>query len=290
VFEEGVRMSSPDGAIDEEDQAALKAAVAVLEAPGFVARVSGLIGTPVEKALAKLPKNAHAMVAKATRKAIEGALKVALRTMDRSQPAQDAAPASWDRLHVMASMASGGVGGFFGLGALAVELPISTTIMMRSIADIARSEGADLADPTIQVECLQVLALGGRTAAHDAAESSYYTTRLGLATAIREMAAFVTKHGFNKEVGPVVVRLLSVVMSRFEPAVAAKVASQAMPAIGALGGMTINALFMNHFQDMAHGHFTVRRLEGKYGVERVRAEYEAIRAMPSATALSAPRP
>ena len=42
--------------------------------------------------------------------------------------------------------ASGAIGGAFGLASVAVELPISTTIMLRSIADIARSEGFDVRD------------------------------------------------------------------------------------------------------------------------------------------------
>jgi hypothetical protein len=33
---------------------------------------------------------------------------------------------------------------------------------------------------------------------------------------------------------------------------------------------------MSHFQEMAHGHFAVRRLERKYGKELVQANYEAI--------------
>jgi hypothetical protein len=33
---------------------------------------------------------------------------------------------------------------------------------------------------------------------------------------------------------------------------------------------------MKHFQDMARGHFTVRRLERHYGPELVRSEYDAI--------------
>lgn len=39
---------------------------------------------------------------------------------------------------------SGAVGGSFGLAALPIELPVSTIIMLRSIGDIARSEGEDL--------------------------------------------------------------------------------------------------------------------------------------------------
>jgi hypothetical protein len=41
---------------------------------------------------------------------------------------------------------------------------------------------------------------------------------------------------------------------------------------------TVNYAFMEHFQDVARGHFTVRRLERVYGKERVRAEYNLIAA------------
>ena len=44
-----------------------------------------------------------------------------------------------------------------------------------------------------------------------------------------------------------------------------KAAAQAIPAIGAAGGAIINTIFMDHFQDMARGHFIVRKLERKHG-------------------------
>jgi hypothetical protein len=46
--------------------------------------------------------------------------------------------------------------------------------------------------------------------------------------------------------------------------------------IGALGGATVNVLFMNHFQRVAHGHFAVRRLERLYGATAVQRRYEAL--------------
>jgi hypothetical protein len=48
--------------------------------------------------------------------------------------------------------------------------------------------------------------------------------------------------------------------------------------LGAAGGAAINVAFMDHFQDMAEGHFTVRSLERKYGAEVVRAAYEKLSA------------
>ena len=38
----------------------------------------------------------------------------------------------------------------------------------------------------------------------------------------------------------------------------------------------MNYAFMNHFQYVARGHFTVRRLERLYGKEAIRAEYDTI--------------
>lgn len=49
-----------------------------------------------------------------------------------------------------------------------------------------------------------------------------------------------------------------------------------LPIIGALGGATVNLLFVSHFQKVAHGDFTVRRLERLYGAEIVWRRYEAL--------------
>jgi hypothetical protein len=48
------------------------------------------------------------------------------------------------------------------LATLPIELPVSTIIMLRLIADIARSAGEDLSDPEAALSCVQVFALGGR--------------------------------------------------------------------------------------------------------------------------------
>jgi|SRR6516165_3122175 len=53
-----------------------------------------------------------------------------------------------------------------------------------------------------------------------------------------------------------------------------KLAAQAIPLVGALGGATVNYAFIQHFQEVARGHFTVRRLERAYGKEAVRKAYE----------------
>jgi len=47
--------------------------------------------------------------------------------------------------------------------------------------------------------------------------------------------------------------------------------------VGAVGGAAVNLTFIAHFQDIARGHFTVRRLERVYGAEIVRAEYDSLK-------------
>ncbi len=72
------------------------------------------------------------------------------------------------------------------------------------------------------------------------------------------------------------VRLISAIASRFGVVVSEQVAAKAVPIVGAAGGSLINVLFMDHFQNMARGHFIVRRLERQYGVEVVQEAYESI--------------
>jgi hypothetical protein len=48
--------------------------------------------------------------------------------------------------------------------------------------------------------------------------------------------------------------------------------------MGAVGGATVNVIFMNHFQQVAQGHFTVRRLERECGPETVRLHYAELAA------------
>ena len=79
--------------------------------------------------------------------------------------------------------------------------------------------------------------------------------------------------GVVTEGAPIMVRFLTEVASRFGVVVSQKVAAQTFPVIGALGGAAVNYAFLEHFQDVARGHFTVRRLERIYGKTIIREEY-----------------
>src|SRR5919107_687461 len=148
----------PEIALTAADREALRQAVLALEGPSYVARLSSLAGRPIELLGQALPQAASDLVSKATQAALTRALRYALRTI----PKEGRDPET--RVHKALAVLSGAMGGALGLSAVLVELPVSTTIMLRSIARIAQSEGEDLQDPETALACLQVFALGGRTA------------------------------------------------------------------------------------------------------------------------------
>jgi len=246
-------------------------AKSLLENPGFTARLANVLGAPIEKGFKLLPKNWSEVVGKASKGALTKALQVAVATLGSRNK-----PKSSERFHKILVGASGGIGGAFGLAALPLELPVSTTIMLRSIADIARSEGHSLSAVPTRLSCLEVFALGGRSKADDATESSYWAVRAALAKAISEATTFVAQRGVLEKTAPAVVRLIAAISSRFGVVVSEQLAAKAVPIVGAAGGTVVNVLFMDHFQDMARGHFIVKRLEAKYGVDVVRSTYESL--------------
>ena len=209
----------------------LRLAKGFLENPGLAVKISHVVGTPIEKGFQFLPEKWKPMVVDATRKSIEAALDVALRTIDRN-PTRETS----DWWHKVAVGTTGAAGGAFGLAALVIELPVSTTIMLRSIADIARSEGEDIRAADSKVECIQVLALGGASRKDDAAETGYFAARAAMAKAVSDALRHMAEKGIVERGAPAIVSLIAAVASRFSISVSQKAAAQAIPILGAVGG------------------------------------------------------
>ncbi len=245
----------------------LKQARQRLENPGMAARFTDTLASPIEAGMAYLPEGAREQIVSISEAALRTALRAALFTLDgASKPPSNL-------LHKAGGALSGAVGGAFGLTALAVELPVSTSIMFRSIADIARSEGENLERPESRLACMEVFALGGRSESDNAAESGYFAVRAALAKAVSDAARYAATTSAVQQSAPAMVRLITQIAGRFSIPVTQKAAAQAVPAVGAAGGAIINVLFLDHFQAMAHGHFTVRRLERRYGKQAVEDAY-----------------
>lgn len=260
-------------ALSTADRADLVKSYHHLEHPSFAARLSSVIGTPIELTLKLLPRSWYRYLHRYVEAAIEGCLDVAMTSLE-NKPANAAASIG---THKAAGILTGAIGGFFGGPALVLELPATTTIMLRTIADIARSQGEDVASLETRLACMEVFALGGRSREDDAADTGYYGIRLALEASIANASRFIAGQGLNHRGGaPALVKLISTISQRFGVVMSEKAAAEVVPVIGAIGGAFINTVFIQHFQDMAWSHFTIRRLERKYNPLLIQSEYEKI--------------
>jgi hypothetical protein len=217
-----------------------------------------------------LPKPWYRQIHQAAESAIAKALETAVSSMRQEKET------GAREIYYKAMIAStGGLGGFFGLPGMLVELPVSTALMLRSIAEIARDEGENIHTVEAQMSCIEVFALGGTAESDDAAETGYYGIRMALSAYMSSAISHVAAQGFTADAGPVVFKLIHAIASRFGIAVTQRTATQVIPVVGAIGAATVNTIFMHHFQSMARAHFVVRRLERKYGEAIVRANYES---------------
>ncbi|WP_321967467.1 EcsC family protein [Burkholderia cepacia] len=272
----------PATMLSQDDRDALWRAKQVLESPSLTMKLTGMLGAPVEKMIARLPDFATGKINDATQLALRKCLNIALRTLGKP-PAPDAEPDKPSNLlHKLAVATTGAAGGAFGFLALPVELPVTTTLIFRSVCDIARSEGEDLGSVDTQLQCLAVLGMGGNPDKQEEdADLGYFVLRGALAQAISKASSDITTKGIAAHSSAAVFKLVQTVASRFSVQVTEQMAAKSIPAIGAVLGATVNTLFIDHFQQMAHGHFTVRRLERKYGSAAVKAAYQAIDVSPA---------
>ncbi len=283
VFPGGTSRLSP------EDRAALQRAVRELETTSLAIKLSAILGEQARNLAAFIPPQLAEKASRAAGAAIRASLNVALKSL-AGKPLQDRR-----RLHKTLAVCAGAAGGAFGFSSLPFELPVSTTILFRSVADIARAEGHDLEDPRAVLACLEVFALGGRVAsdggikfagldAQDTGltddaflETGYFALRAILAKSVSDAASYLAGRGTTSVAAPALVGFVAQIGTHFGVAVSQKFVAQTVPLIGAAGGAAINYTFADHFQAIARGHFTVMRLERRYGERIIRAEYDHIR-------------
>lgn len=260
-------MSNSERTLSAEELAELHWAHQHLEHASFAVRLGTVIGAPIEEGLKLLPKSWYARLDAVADLSIRRVLDIAIDSMGHIPPSQ-----THNRFHNLMAMATGAFGGFFGPVALLAELPVTTTLMLRSIADIAHSQGEDLSTVEARMACMQVFALGGRSKEDEAVDAGYYGLRMTLSL---HFADFLD-YGGNGSSVPGAINLVRAIAARFGVVISDKAAAQMVPIAGAISGAMLNLVFMHHFQDVARGHFIVRRLERKYGSEFIRDVYTGL--------------
>ncbi len=271
----GKKQPASEPQFTADDLEVLRMAKLRLESPSFSMQIADLIGQPIETMVKMLPGPVRSRTDKLAFAALVQSLNIAVNTLPQKER-----PGSQDRLHRWMGAGTGILGGLAGFWSLAVELPVSTTIIMRSIADIAAAEGHDLNDVETRLACVQVFALGAPSDDDDAAESGYWVVRAGMSKAFTDAAAHAAQYGLSREAGPPLVRFISAISARFTADLSAHFALRMIPVISAVSAATVNVVFTRHFQEMAKGHFAIRRLEAKYGQEAVAEQYKAFNLLP----------
>ena len=278
----------PEIAIEDYDSAFLRDAANYLENPSFLMRVANVVGKPLEEIAGLAGRLVPARVAVVANAALKRTMRLAVGTIWAGHPKERRlraayAAAGWTGLwHQLATVGTGFGGGFFGLPALAVELPVTTGILFRSIAAIADDFGEDLRDPAVRLDCLSVFSHGGTGRGEEAMESSYLTARLAMATLVEDAARFVARESAEavadamaRGAAPALLDFLARVAVRFNLAVSEKFLAQGLPVFGALGGAAINAAFADHFNAVARYHFGIRNLGRRLGPDAVAVLYRA---------------
>ncbi len=192
------------------------------------------LGNQAEAAFARLPSHARAAVEKAIRQALLLSLRGALHSR-RMWPVQ---PEGWSR---MVTAGLGAAGGATGLPGALVELPLTTTVLLRSIQDVAVEHGFDPHSELVRFDVLEVFSSAGPLKHDDGVDTAFVSQRIGLAAG-----------GLDA--------VISLVAPRLAVAFGPKVAAQLVPIIGAVAGSSVNFIYAGYYRDMAHVHFGLRKL------------------------------
>ena len=204
------------------------------KAGGIGLQVLNLVGTRAESLLERLPDR--------IREALEGATERALGiAVDAAAASRHRVPdqASWVDRTVTTAM--GAAGGFGGVPGALTELPVTTTLLLRSIQGVAKAHGFDPADPDVRADCLTVFAAAGPLEQDDGANMAFLAARMRL-----------TGQGIQAVLARVAPRLATVLGQ--------KLAAQSVPVLGAAAGAATNYAYTSYYQEMAEVHFGLRAL------------------------------
>ncbi len=257
--------------INDRDRAILAAAKQNMENVGWAMKGINQMGNFIQGRIDQLPPKQQKWLQEITQKVLHTVVRANLRYMKKNAP--DRPPKNKAYQALVAS--SGALGGTFGPAVFALDLGLATNLMMRSIMEIARSEGEDLSDIDTQLACIQVFGLGGKSRYDDNLDTGYYATRVALNAATRGATGKLAEGLLTSGTNPIL-KMIGAVASRFSVQVTEKFMAQVVPILGVAGGVTINVAFIRHFQNMAHAHFGIRRLERQYGQETVRQAFEKL--------------
>lgn len=221
------------------------------KATGLLMKAINFVGGQVEDGLKLLPASARAQVDAAARMALTKSYEAASQSRTGV-----GVHVTGDRAHKLLATLSGAVGGLGGLATALAELPVSTTVIFRGVQGVAESYGEDPLSQETRMECLRVFGSGGPGGVDDGVDTAFLGARLSLT-------------------GPAVQGLIGKIAPRFAAVLSQKLATQAVPVLGAAAGAGTNYAFTEYYTEMAHVHFGLRRLVRQHDVGQVTEVFHA---------------
>ncbi len=211
------------------------------QANGVLMTAINFVGGQVEDGLKLLPAGTRGQIDALARSALRQSYDAAQKSskgMGRNIGS--------DRIHKIMGTLSGALGGLGGLPTSIAELPVATTVIFRAVHHVAVEHGEDPDAEATRLECLAVFGAGGPGTADDGVDTAFIGARLSLS-------------------GAAVNGLISKVAPKFAAVLSQKLATQAVPILGAAAGAGTNYAFVDYYVAMAHVHFGLRKLSRLHG-------------------------
>ncbi len=203
-------------------------------AGGIGVQMLTTLGGRAENLLDRLPAPVRAQLSGATAQAL-------ILAMQAAQSSRGAVPDQKPWVNAAVTTAMGAAGGFGGLPTALIELPATTTMLLRSIQGVAADMGFDPSAENVQFDCIRVFAAAGPLAEDDGADLGFISLRLTLT-------------------GGAMHKLIATVAPKLAAALGQKLAAQTVPILGAVAGATANYVYTSYYQQIARVHFGLRRL------------------------------
>lgn len=221
-----------------------------LAASGLGMEILATIGGSAQGLIERLPRFVRSRLDGLTLAALNRAFAAATRTRRYVRDRGD-----W--FNRLASTVSGAAGGVAGLPGAMIELPVTVTMLLRAILDIAEEHGLDPESDEVRSEALRVFAAAGPMSEDDGTDLGLLAAKLSIT-------------------GQTVQGIIARIAPRLAAVLGQKLAAQATPVFGALAGASINYTFARYYQEIARVHFGVLRLSQETGLPR-EALTEALR-------------
>lgn len=203
-------------------------------AGGVGVKMLNALGGQAEGLLEQLPGN--------VRDGLTGATERALRlSVQAAQGSRRAVPDQNEWVNAAVTTAMGAAGGFGGLPGALIELPATTTMLLRAIQGVAAETGFDPATQSVQFDCVRVFSAAGPLDFDDGADLGFLSVRMTLT-------------------GGAMQKLIATVAPKLASALGQKLAAQTVPVLGAVAGAGTNYVYTRYYQQIAHVHFGLRRL------------------------------